>query len=97
MRCYYLNFTKYRCNNCQETSREKINKHLIASCTYIIQQHTIVYLKITELSTKQTFIKIYKYHVIEHKKSIFHCSVVKADRQPDTMLKCYSEQSVHRL
>ena len=31
-----------------------------------------------------------QYHVIEHKKSIFHCSVVKADRQPDTMLKCSS-------
>jgi hypothetical protein len=29
-------------------------------------------------------------NVIEHKKSIFHCSVVKADRQPDTMLKCSS-------
>jgi len=34
MRCYYLNFTKYRFNNCQETSREKRNMHLITSCTY---------------------------------------------------------------
>ena len=34
MRCYYLNFTKYRFNNCQETLREKRNMHLITSCTY---------------------------------------------------------------
>ena len=34
MRCYYLNFTNYRFNNCQETSREKRNMQLITSCTY---------------------------------------------------------------
>ena len=34
MRCYYLNLTKYRFNDCQETSREKRNMHLITSCTY---------------------------------------------------------------
>ena len=33
MRCYYLNLTNYRFNNCQETSREKRNMHLITSCT----------------------------------------------------------------
>ena len=33
MRCYYLNFTNHRFNNCQETSREKRNMHLITSCT----------------------------------------------------------------
>jgi hypothetical protein len=48
MRCYYLNFTNYRFNNCQETLREKRNMHLITSwtCTHIdiIRQYTIVYL-----------------------------------------------------
>ena len=66
MRCYYLNFTKVRFNKCEETSREKKNTHLITSCTYIIRQYTIVYLKTTKLSTKRTSIEIYKYHVIEH-------------------------------
>ena len=32
MRCYYLNFTKNRFNNCYETAREKKRKaHLITS------------------------------------------------------------------
>jgi hypothetical protein len=30
------------------------------------QQYTVVYLKIKKLSTKRSFIEIYKYHVIEH-------------------------------
>ena len=34
MRCYYMNFTKYRFNNRQETLREKRNMHLITSCIY---------------------------------------------------------------
>jgi hypothetical protein len=31
-----------------------------------IQQYTIAYLKIAELSTKRAFVEIFKYHVIEH-------------------------------
>ena len=54
-------------NNSQEPLREKRNMHLITSCTYIIQQYTIAYLKITKPSTKPNSMEIYKYHVIEHK------------------------------
>ena len=65
MRCYHLNFTKYRFNKRRETSRKKRNTHLttlhlITSCTYIIWQYTIVFIKIVKLSTKRSFIVIYK-------------------------------------
>ena len=63
MRCYYLNFTNYRFNNCQEILREKRNMHLITSCTCT---HNTAIHKITKLSTKRSFIEIYKYDVIEH-------------------------------
>ena len=36
MRCYDLNFTNYRFNNCQETSREK-KKHAF---DYIMNMYT---------------------------------------------------------
>jgi hypothetical protein len=36
MRCYYLNFTNYRFDNCQETSREK-KKHAF---DYIMNMYT---------------------------------------------------------
>jgi len=33
MRCDYLNFTKYRFNNCQETSREKQKHAFVCNIT----------------------------------------------------------------
>jgi len=102
MRCYYLNFTNHRFNKCQETSRErKRSTHLITSCTYIIQQYTIVYLKNTKLSTKEIRNcqqnefpkKSINTTTLKTKKNIFHYSVVKADQQPDKM----SEQSIQHF
>jgi hypothetical protein len=49
-----MNITKL--NNYQETLRKK-KSHLITSCSYI---------KIIKLSTKRTFIEIYKYHIIDY-------------------------------
>ena len=76
MRRYYLNFTNYRFNKCQETSREKKKTtHLITSCTYInnTAMHNRVFKKYetinkgnTKLSTKRISKEIYKYHDIEH-------------------------------
>jgi hypothetical protein len=42
----------------RELREKKRNSHLITSCTYIIQQYTFMYLKITRLSTKRSFIEI---------------------------------------
>ena len=61
MRCFYLNFTNYRSiivRKLREIKKTFIWLH--HEHVHIIRQYTIMYLKITNLSTKQSFIEIYK-------------------------------------
>ena len=63
--CYYLNFTKYIsiiARKLQDETETRIWLHHVLHNT----AYTIVYLKITKLLTKWSFIEIYKYHVIDH-------------------------------
>jgi len=58
MRCYYLNFTNYRFNNCQETSREKRNLHLIIHHEHVHLHNTAIHnrvFKIYETVNKTIF------------------------------------------